>query len=299
MQNRMPSHNRAAAFFVYALFPWIVVFEHGDHALRVVFLVAHINEMIRRYAFLIAAFLPASLFAQTTTQTIADWQMQDSAKVAAAAPIVSSTRFHPQNWYVATVPGTVLATLVNNKVYPEPLYGENMRQIPESLNKTSYWYRTTINVLAEHKGRHVGPNFAGMNYSAETWVNAHQAGTMKGAFIRGDFDITQFVKPGKSAVLAVLVAPQPHPGVPIEHNVANGVGKNGGDTAIDGPTFLSTIGWDWLPAIRDRDTGIWLPVTLDATGPILVKDPFVTADLDASYKLADLHVSTTLENKSP
>src|SRR6478736_754307 len=298
MQNRMPSHNRAAAFFVYALFPWIVVFEHGDHALRVVFLVAHINEMIRRYAFLIAAFLPASLFAQTTTQTIADWQMQDSAKVAAAAPIVSSTRFHPQNWCVATVPGTVLAKLVNNKVYPEPLYGENMRQIPESLNKTSYWYRTTFNVPAEYKGRHVWLHFAGINYSAEIWVNAHQAGTMKGAFIRGDFDITQFVKPGKSAVLAVLVAPQPHPGVPIEHNVANGVGKNGGDTALDGATFLSTIGWDWLPAVRDRDTGIWLPVTMDVKGPLLLKDPFITSDLSNDLGSAVLRIEFDLENLS-
>ena len=76
------------------------------------------------------------------------------------------------------------------------------------------------------------------------------------------------------------------------------VGTNGGETAIDGPTFLSTIGWDWLPAIRDRDTGIWLPVTMDSTGPVIVKDPFVTADLGESYKTADLHVSTTLENKS-
>jgi beta-mannosidase len=129
-------------------------------------------------------------------------------------------------------------------------------------------------------------------------VNGHEAGTMRGAFIRGDFDISELVKPGRRAVLAVLVAPQPHPGVPHEHNVANGVGKNGGETAIDGPTFLSTIGWDWLPAVRDRDTGIWLPVTMDSTGAVVVKDPFITADLAASHEAADLKVSATLENKS-
>ena len=259
--------------------------------------------MILRVLILVTALISTSLFSQasfsqTSAQTVSGWQMQDSAKVKAPAPEISSTGFLPQSWYAATVPGTVLTTLVNNKVYPEPLYGENMREIPESLNKTSYWYRATFNVPAEYKGRHVWLHFAGINYSADIWVNGHQAGTIKGAFIRGDFDISQWVRPGKSAVLAVLVAPQPHPGVPIEHNVVNGVGRNGGDTAIDGPTFLSTIGWDWLPAIRDRDTGIWLPVTLDATGPVIVKDPFVTADLDESYKTADLHISTTLENKS-
>ena len=80
-------------------------------------------------------------------------------------------------------------------------------------------------------------------------------------------------------MLAVLVSPQPHPGVPHEHTLRDGLGPNGGITAIDGPTFLSTIGWDWIPAIRDRDTGIWQKVFLSATGPVVVKDPLVTTDL--------------------
>jgi len=224
--------------------------------------------------------------------------MQDVARVSAEASIVSTTHFHPENWYKATVPGTVLTTLVNNKVYPEPLYGENMRGIPESLNKTSYWYRTTVSVPRTYKGRHTWIHFGGINYSAEIWVNGHRVGTMRGAFIRGDFDVSEFVQPGHSAVIAVLVAPQPHPGVPHEHTAALGVGLNGGDTAIDGPTFLCTIGWDWLPAIRDRDTGIWLPTTMDATGPVTIKEPFVTAELSPSYDAADLQVSAALENKS-
>jgi Glycosyl hydrolase 2 galactose-binding domain-like/Exo-beta-D-glucosaminidase Ig-fold domain/Glycosyl hydrolases family 2/Glycosyl hydrolases family 2, TIM barrel domain len=247
---------------------------------------------------LIAIAVPASLFAQSSTQTIDGWKMQDSAKVSAEASVVSTAGFETQGWYAATVPGTVLTTLVNNGVYPEPLYGENMRAIPESLNKTSYWYRTTFTAPAAYKGRHTWIHFGGINYSARIFVNGREVGTMRGAFIRGDFDISEFVQPGRHAVLAVLVAPQPHPGVPHEHTVALGVGQNGGETAIDGPTFLSTIGWDWLPAIRDRDTGIWLPVTMDSTGPVLVKDSSVTSDLSAAHDSADLHISATLENKS-
>jgi mannosylglycoprotein endo-beta-mannosidase len=272
--------------------------------------------MILRLAVLVAALLPTSLLvqssfaqspsAQTSTsevKTIDGWQMQDSAKIEVDGSLISTADFEPQGWYPATVPGTVLTTLVNNHVYPEPLYGENMRAIPESLNKTSYWYRATFTVPTASKDRqpfirHTWIHFGGINYSAEIWLNGHKAGAMRGAFIRGDFDISNFVKPGHAAVLAVLVSPQPHPGVPHEHTVANGLGANGGETAIDGPTFLSTIGWDWIPAIRDRDTGIWLPVTVDSTGPVLVKDPFVIADLSDSHDVADLHVSTTLESKS-
>jgi mannosylglycoprotein endo-beta-mannosidase len=257
------------------------------------------RAMIFRFVAVLTVLIPASLLAQLPTQTINDWQMQDSAKIADSAAIISTAGFQPQGWYAATVPGTVLTTLVNNGVYPEPLYGENMRAIPESLNKTSYWYRTTFAVPAAYRGRHAWLHFGGINYTAEIWVNGREVGTMRGAFIRGDFDISELVKPGRRAVLAVLVSPQPHPGVPHEHTVALGVGQNGGETAIDGPTFLSTIGWDWLPAVRDRDTGIWLPVTMDATGPVLVKDPFVIADLSAAHDSADLHVSATLENKSP
>ncbi|MCL2660258.1 MAG: glycoside hydrolase family 2 [Acidobacteriaceae bacterium] len=237
-------------------------------------------------------------FAQMGEQTVSGWKMQDAARVQAAGAEVSMPAFKPQGWYAATVPGTVLTTLVANKVYPEPLYGENMRSIPESLNKTSYWYRTSFDVPREYKGKHLWLRFGGINYSAEIWVNGHKAGQMKGAFIRGDFDVTPYVKPGKRAALAVLVAPQPHPGVPHEHTVADGMGPNGGETALDGPTFLSTIGWDWLPAVRDRDTGIWLPVTLSATGPVLVKNPYVTSDLVQGNGSADLTIAATLVNVS-
>jgi mannosylglycoprotein endo-beta-mannosidase len=245
-------------------------------------------------------FLTGSLVAQLVppAQPLEDWQMQDASKVSADGSVVSSSRFEPNSWFRATVPGTVLTTLVNNGVYPEPLYGENMRSIPETLNRTTYWYRTVVRVPAASKRRHTWLHFQGINYSAKIWVNGHEVGSTRGAFIRGDFDVSAFVKAGSQAVVAVLVSPQPHPGIPHEHTVALGVGSNGGESAIDGPTFLSTIGWDWLPAVRDRDTGIFLPVTMDSTGPVIVKDPFVTADLSSAYGSADLRVSAALENKS-
>src|ERR1700691_5661390 len=55
------------------------------------------------------------------------WQLQDAAKVTQTGDAISSTSFRPQGWYSATVPGTVLTSLVNAGAYPEPLYGENNR----------------------------------------------------------------------------------------------------------------------------------------------------------------------------
>jgi len=229
----------------------------------------------------------------------AGWQLQDVAKVIQAGSEVAGQDFKTEGWYAATVPGTVLTSLVNDGIYPEPLYGENNRpeSIPESLARTSYWYRTVVQIPPAYAGRHIWLNFDGINYSSEVWVDGAKIGTTRGAFIRSKFDISANVKPGTKAVLAVLVTPQPHPGDPIEHTVLNGLGKNGGITAIDGPTFLSTIGWDWLPGIRDRDTGIWQKVYLSATGGVLVKDPLVTTDLPLpKIDSTDVAVQAAVEN---
>jgi hypothetical protein len=227
------------------------------------------------------------------------WQLQDVAKVPEPAAQISSDAYKPGGWYSATVPGTVLTTLVNNHVYPEPLYGENNRPeiIPESLVHTSYWYRTQVKIPSAYKNRHIWLNFDGINYAAAVWVNGNQVGQIKGAFIRGNFDISPLVKPGKTAVIAVLITPQPNPGVPHEHTIRDGIGPNGGISAIDGPTFLCTIGWDWLPAIRDRDSGIWQKVYLSASGPVLIKDPLLTTDLPLpNTDSSDVAVQATVEN---
>lgn len=230
------------------------------------------------------------------------WQLQDAAKVPAQGSLISQINYRPLGWHKATVPGTVLTSLVNDGVYPEPLYGENNRpdKIPESLCRTSYWYRTQFAVPRSYNGRHVWLNFHGINYQAEVWVNGHEVGGIKGAFARGIFDITPCVTPGKSSALAVSIQPQPHPGTPHEQTQAAGVGPNGGVTALDGPTFLCSMGWDWIPGIRDRNTGIWQNVTLSATGPVVIENPYVTSDLPLPRTdSADLTVQVTVRNVTP
>ncbi len=85
------------------------------------------------------------------------------------------------------MPGTVLTSLVNAGVYPEPLYGENNRpdKIPDSLARAPYWYRTVFEVPEDYAGKHVWLNLEGINFSAQVWVNGTQVGTMKGAFSGG------------------------------------------------------------------------------------------------------------------
>jgi len=241
----------------------------------------------------LAGNLPESLTLRT------GWQLQEAGRVAQNGETISRADYQASGWYQATVPGTVLTTLVNEGVYPEPLYGENNRpdRIPDTLCRTSYWYRTTFTPPASYSGKRVWLTFKGINYIAEVWVNGKHVGDIKGAFTRGIFDVTPRVTVGKPNALAVHVFPQPHPGETHEKTVATGTGRNGGVTGLDGPTFLCSIGWDWIPTIRDRNTGIWQDVLLSASGPVVLPDPAVTSDLPLPRTdTADLTVQATVRN---
>ena len=210
----------------------------------------------------------------------AGWEMIEASKLkdingsSLSEPVIDT-----REWYDATVPGTVLTTLVDQGVYPNPYLGLNNLTIPESLNKQDYWYRTEFTVPKTFNDHELSLNFNGINYYAEIWLNGQYLGHITGAFIRGQFNVTQLIKPDSTNVLAVMIVPPPDPGIPSEQSVKFGAGDNGGKLCLDSPTFVCTEGWDWIPGIRDRDAGIWQDVILRASGPVTIGDPQVITKL--------------------
>jgi len=154
--------------------------------------------------------------------TLASWKLAEGPKVSADGAQLSRPAFRDDDWYVATVPGTVLTTLIDRGVYPDPDYGLNNLAIPERLARQHYWYRTQFNLPPELSGRHLTLNFKGINYSAEVWVNGERLGEVTGAFIRGLFDVTGKLKPGEPNAIAVRISPAPHPGIPHEESIVAG-----------------------------------------------------------------------------
>lgn len=243
---------------------------------------------------------PAAPDGKDATWTLGDWRLAAAPGVAAGGAVLSSPGYADSGWYRATVPGTVLTTLINRGVYPDPDHGLNNMAIPESLARQDYWYRTEFTPPAQVGGRRLTLTFKGVNYAAEVWLNGERLGTVKGAFLRGVFDVTGKARPGQPNALAVRVSPPPHPGIPSEQSIAYGPGENGGSMAIDGPTFFATEGWDWIPAVRDRDTGLWQPVELEASGAVRVLDPDVITHLPpARPGEADLQIVVPIENADP
>ncbi|WP_294281642.1 LamG-like jellyroll fold domain-containing protein [uncultured Sphingomonas sp.] len=237
----------------------------------------------------------AALVSTATGQwAVNGWRLIEAAKVGPGGADLSQGNFDASKWYAATVPGTVLTTLVDRGVYPDPAVGLNNLSIPETLARQDYWYRTEFDTPAEAAGRQMWLTFNGVNYSAEVWVNGRMTGTMKGAFIRGRFPVT--LAAGRNAI-AVRVSPPPHPGIAHEESMTAGVGENGGVQMMDGPTFVATEGWDWIPSVRDRNTGLWQGVTLAATGPAVMGDPQVVTTLPKpDNSVADVEIAVPVTN---
>jgi len=227
------------------------------------------------------------------------WEMAPEPIVSEDGAVVSQPGFNANRWWPATVPGTALTTMIDQGVYPDPDYGLNNLAIPESLNKQDYWYRSEFRIPNQARRRKLTLTFEGINYFASVWLNGRSLGSVKGAFIRGVFDITNLVKAEGTNVLAVRVSPPPHPGIPQEQSLKGGPGENGGIMCLDGPTFVATEGWDWVPAIRDRDTGIWQPVTLTATDAVKIGDAQIVTTLPLpDTSRAEVEIAVPLDNTS-
>jgi len=206
------------------------------------------------------------------------WEMTEMSKIIASDEKIFDSNLDTQSWYNATVPGTVLTTLVNQGVYPDPYFGINNLSIPDTLCRMDWMYRVVFDAPQQVKGKHTQLILNGINYKAEVYLNGKLLGTMVGAFKRGIFDITDVVKENGKNVLAIRIIPPNNPGIPPEQ-ILGFRGPNGGALCLDGPTFISSVGWDWMPAMRDRNIGIWQDVRLAYSEDVRLFDPQIITKL--------------------
>jgi exo-1,4-beta-D-glucosaminidase len=202
------------------------------------------------------------------------WRIQSSAKTTGGGDALSRSGFRDAGWMKAGVPSTVVAAMVANKMLPDPDYGMNLRSYPgmtydigknfsnepmsaDSPFAVAWWYRTEFRVPAAMAHKNVALHFDGINYRANIWLNGEQiakADDVAGAWRTYEFDITKQLKPGANA-LAVEIFP------PKET-----------DLAI---TFV-----DWNPMPPDKGMGLWRDVYLTASGPVVIRNPFVVSEVD-------------------
>ena len=205
------------------------------------------------------------------------WMIRRASEVTAKGEEISTPNYKPENWLVATVPGTVLSSFKNAGAIAEPNYADNQLHISESFFYSNFWYRDEFELPENFKQDRLFLNFDGINWKADVYLNGHKLVRIEGAFMRGKFDVTDLVVAGKN-VVAVEIVKNAHIGAIKEKN-RQSTDFNGGILGADNPTFHATIGWDWIPTMRGRNIGIWNDVSLTTTGHVTVTDPFVRSVL--------------------
>ena len=255
------------------------------------------------------------------------FEMQSSVLISSTGAEISLPGYKSRvYWFPVKVPSTVLTGLVANSVYPDPYSGLNNMLIPDASDEFNkkynleqfshlpgnanpwtkpYWYRTSFNVPANDRDRCFQLIFKGINYRAAVWVNGKQvadSSDMAGMFAEYSFDVSKQIKAGSENVLAVKIYPLDYPGLPATEQL-KALGdffENGGPTGDIGKnvTMLCSVGWDWIPPVRDRNMGIWLPVYLRTSGGITIADPRIITSLpglpDTSF--AKISLNLKLQN---
>ena len=275
---------------------------------------------------------PAISFAQGGTikqVKLTNFDLQSSSLIKETGAQLSSSGYKPTSyWFPVKVPSTVLTGLVANHIYPDPYQGLNNMLIPDASDqfnkeyhleqyshlpndpnpwKKPYWYRTTFTVPAADKGRKFQLIFKGINYRAAVWINGKQitdSTQMVGMFADFNLDVSKAVTPGSTNALAVEIYPLDYPGYPAKEQL-QALGpfyENGGPTGDIGKnvTMLCSVGWDWIPPVRDRNMGIWQPVYLRTTGAVTIGHPKLVTDLPKlpDTSVAKLSLNLTLFNNS-
>src|SRR5271154_5808275 len=239
-----------------------------------------------------APALAATDSASTSTPLKSGWSVQSDCKVHGEGAILSTPDVHTEGWYVATVPATVLAVQVGAGEFKDLFVGTNLRSIPgtsypqgenfsnldmaaDSPYRCGWWYRKAFNIAATERGKTFWIRFGGINYRADVWLNGQKIADstqVQGAYRAYEFNVTKALRPGQENVLAV-------------------------ETFAPTPTDLG-INWvDWNPCPPDKDMGLWGPVTLMTSGPVVVRSPMATTHFaDASLKTAELTVRAEVSN---
>jgi len=250
------------------------------------------------------------------------WQMQSSAVEAADGTNLSRPGHAARNWYAVQVPTTVLSALVKHGVYPDPRFGLNTYQIPDSSDefnqmndlakyshlpgkrnpwRNPWWFRRDFTLPKLPADGHVWLHFDSINYRAEVWLNGNKVASrdqMISMNQRFTFEVSRWAVAGSNC-LAVRVWGVDHvgsPGSQLVPLVANRFEDHVSDGPMDYAVQLAG-GYDCFPPVPDRYLGILQDVWLEVTGPVTIRDPFVVTELPLlRTDSARLKISATLFN---
>ena len=180
------------------------------------------------------------------------WALRSANSVSDGGATISQPGYGTVGWSPISLPTTVLAGLVANNVYQNIFFGENLKSVPD-LTTQDWWYRGEFVAAPTTPGQAYWLRFKGLSYRAQVWLNGTQLdANAVGTLVHHDYNIGAVVRPGQANALAIRITPPRR-----------------------GCADLSTCMVDWNPEVPDANAGIWGKTTVETTGPVALRDPYV------------------------
>ena len=210
-----------------------------------------------------------------------DWRMQSATQVTAAGADISRPGFNPAGWYKVSVPTTIIAGLLANKVYDfDPFYDMNFEKLKDPKLDSTWWFRREFTVPQTEKGQACILKLHGINQKANVWLNGMliaDSNRITNPMRIIELDITKYIK--GTNVLALQIKRPINPQ------------KRGGDLAIDYA--------DWIHYPPDYNGGIVNDIEIDTYDRVGIEYPLVTTHFDLpSLDVAHLTVDVFATNYS-
>ena len=245
-----------------------------------------------------AAYSPKKLYAITGARTElsldGDWlfmpsyQMDDVNKMTDAAVA-------DDDWHVMNVPDfwSPIRIWLHGETMPSPRGTQ-----PKGVSDTYYqqesdrcdnytfdhrktkaaWYRQWLELPKDIKGKKLTLQFDAVSKVAEVYINGHKATSHIGMFGNFDVDATPWLHPGKNLIAINVVrdikgaGPQTSDAM---ENFYSSVRKDVEDNKDDAQANAEVLADIPHGFFGDNPAGIWQPVRLVVTDPLLVEDVYV------------------------
>ena len=199
------------------------------------------------------------------------------ALAAAAAPVRQHLHDDWQfrqarlnNWYPATVPGTVHTDLMANRIIEDPYFRLNERGV-QWVDKEDWIYETHFEADAGLLARErIELVFEGLDTYADVYLNDEKVLAADNMFRRWRTEVKRLLRPGENTLKVYFHSPikvdlPKYDSLPYRYEAVNDQSANGGLFDKRVSVFARKAGyhygWDWGP--RLVTSGIWRPVYLE------------------------------------
>ncbi|MDE5749619.1 MAG: glycoside hydrolase family 2, partial [Duncaniella sp.] len=239
--------------------------------------------------------------ARTEFSLDGDWLFMPSYQLSDAA-VATDAGHDDADWHVMNVPDfwSPIRIWLHGETMPSPSGHQ-----PKGVSDTYYqqetdrcenytfdhrktkeaWYRQWLELPNDIKGKKLTLQFDAVSKVAEVYVNGHKAASHIGMFGNFDVDATKWLHPGRNLIAINVVrdikgaGPQTSDAM---ENFYSSVRKDVEDNKDDAQANAEVLADIPHGFFGDNPAGIWQPVKLVVSDPLMVEDVYIKPNLSGA-----------------